>query len=395
MISGLRINKNRVATDCSRKRILYIVNVDWFFISHRLPLAIEAARMGLEVHIATRVTNRRAHLEMHGFKVHALEINRSSVGIISLIADFFRMLRIIWVVRPDLLHLITIKPMLLGGIAARLLNVPSLIIAVSGLGYVFGNSVRSRIIRTLLVPIYRFVFQHNNVTVIFQNQSDKVILGQITGLQDSAGVLINGSGVDLIKYKYSDFKDGPAVVIFAARLLIDKGVVDFVEAAKMLRTGKYMPNCPVRCLIVGEPDPDNPNSISKEELNKWSEEGFVELLGHRADMHQVISDAHIVVLPSYYMEGIPKILIEAAACGRPTITTDHPGCRDAIIPGVTGLIVPIKQPSQIAAAIKAILEEPGSLERMGKAGRKLAEDKYNIIDIANKHGVIYNKTTKS
>jgi len=197
-------------------------------------------------------------------------------------------------------------------------------------------------------------------------------------------ILIPGSGVDLSLYSVIENNLNPLTVIMAARLLSSKGVREFIQASKIVNEN----NKNVRFILVGDIDPFNPESITESVLNQWMSEGIVEIWGYRDDMHNVIPKANIIVLPSYYGEGLPKVLIEAAACGRAVITTDHPGCRDAVTPE-TGVLVPIKDPAALANAIQDLLKNPQKIVQMGKAGRKLAERNYSIEKVCEAHMKIY------
>jgi glycosyltransferase involved in cell wall biosynthesis len=204
--------------------------------------------------------------------------------------------------------------------------------------------------------------------------------------------MIRGSGADLSLYSVMPLPTGVPVVLLAARLLVDKGVREFVQSAQILRW-RGLSVQDARFIIVGRPDPGNPNSVHPDELAQWAEEGMVELWGHRTDMPQVLAAAHVVVLPSYYGEGLPKVLIEAAACGRVVVTTDHPGCRDAIEPGVTGVLVPVRDAVALANALQELLSDPVKCAIMGQAGRELAESAFDESQVVAAHLQIYQELT--
>lgn len=373
-----------------QKKLLWVVNVDWFFASHRLPIAAEALRLGYEVHVATGVTNLRTELERRGFTVHPLKLNRSSTGLLSAWRLFTEIVRIFRAVQPDVVHLVTIKPVLLGGIAARLARVPAVVFAVSGLGFVFvGRGFWARLRRWVVSGLYGLALGHRNRKVIFQNPSDLEIIGQAARLPASAVELIRGSGVDLSQYVVTPLPGGAPLVVLASRMLADKGVREFVEAARLLRSRKWDPLPLPRFALVGQPDPDNPASLTEPELQRWASEGAVEWWGQRSDMPQVFASAHIVALPSYYGEGLPKVLIEAAACGRAVVTTDMPGCRDAIDPGKTGLLVPARDPKALAQVLQRLLEDAPLRRTMGEAGRALAEKAFDVRQVVAAHARIY------
>ena len=374
------------------RKLLFLVNVDWFFLSHRLPVAKAAKRLGFEVHIACGLTNRLFELQKLGFLVHPLTLERSSASPFSALVSFLEIYRLLKVVKPDLVHLVTIKPVLLGGIAARLARVPSCVAAVSGLGFVFvATGFVASLRRSLVARLYRVAMGHRNLKVIFQNVDDKASLIRLTGLADSKTVMIRGSGVDLGQYVVRQPPSSSRIVVFAARLLLDKGVAEFVEAARILQ-GRYCGSTPVvRFVLVGQPDMANPTSVTTAQLKAWVDECVIEHWGHRRDMPAVLSAASIVTLPSYYGEGLPKVLIEAAACGRAVITTDHPGCRDAIKPGVSGVLVPVRDAQALADAIQDLLDHPDKCAAMGRAGRELAERAFDVRQVVAAHLQIYEK----
>ena len=367
------------------RRLLFVINVDWFFLSHRLPIALEALRQGYEVHIATGLTDRLDELQRHGLVVHPLSLDRSSAGLGNAWRTMVQLLQVLRAVRPDVVHLVTIKPVLLGGLAARLAGVPAVVVAVSGLGFVFVARGAKAVVRRWLVGgLYRVALGHRNFRVIFQNPDDRAILSRLTHLPSSKIEMIRGSGVDLTQYVPMPMPPGVTVVLLAARLLVDKGVREFVQAARLLRRHGVS----ARFCLVGSVDPANPASLSDAELTQWADEGVVELWGQRSDMPWVLGAAHVVVLPSY-REGLPKVLLEAAACGRAVVTTDVPGCRDAIIPGETGLLVPARNAAALADALKGLINNPAHYQAMGRAGRALAESAFDVQQVVAAHLRLY------
>lgn len=364
---------------------MFVVNVDWFFLSHRLPIALAAQKQGYRVHIATGLTDKLDELQGHGFVVHPLALDRSGTGLIGILrtlAGFWVLFR---VVRPDIVHLVTIKPVLLGGIAARLARVPAVVAAVSGLGFVFiSHGAKAMFRRWLVGIVYSVALGQRNLKVIFQNIDDKIAIGKLACLQDSKVEIIRGSGVDLAKFIHKPMPLGVPVVILAARMLIDKGVYEFVQAARLVKQHGVL----ARFCLIGTVDPANPASLNDAELAQLANEGIVELWGHRADMLEVLLAAHVVALPSY-REGLPKVLMEAAACGRVVVTTDVPGCRDAIIPDVSGILVPARDAVALAAVIMGLIDSPARCQAMGDAGRALAESAFDVRQVVAKHLCIY------
>ena len=369
------------------RTLMFVVNVDWFFLSHRLPIALEAQRQGYQVHIATGITNRLGELQSHGLTVHGLSLVRGSTGLGNSCRTMAELWTVFKLVRPDVVHLVTIKPVLLGGLMARLAQVPAVVAAVSGLGFVFAaHGARAVVRRWLVGVLYRVALGHHNLKVIFQNIDDRASLAKLAPLPDSKVEMIRGSGVDLAKFRHMPLPPGVPVVLLAARLLADKGVREFVQAARLLKQQGVL----ARFCLVGSVDPANPASLTDAELTQWANEGVLELWGQRSDMPDVLSAAHLVVLPSY-REGLPKVLLEAAACGRAVVTTDVPGCRDAIDPGVTAVLVPVRNAVALAEAIKDLINDPTRCQVMGNAGRALAERAFDVRQVVAAHLHIYQK----
>ena len=369
------------------KKLLFILNVDWFFLSHRLQIALAAQKAGFDVHIATGITDKLGVLQAHGLKVHPLGLVRGGVGLLNAVQTAFDLRHIINHVKPDVVHLVTIKPVLLGGLVARWMRVPALVSAVSGLGYVFtAHGLKARLRQRLVGLVYGWALGHRNQAVIFQNPDDRDTLMAATGLPHSKVEMIRGSGVDLAQYAVVPEVAGVPVVLFPARLLADKGVFEFMAAARLLRAKGLS----ARFVLAGLVDTANPTSVTQEKLDALLEEGVVEHGGYRSDMPQVLASASVVALPSY-REGMPKALLEAAACGRAVVTTDVPGCRDAIEPGVTGLLVPVRDVAGLAYAIEQLLTHPEQRKAMGLAGRRLAEQEFDVHAVVDKHLAIYQR----
>lgn len=367
------------------KKLLFLVNVDWFFLSHRLPIALAALEQGYEVHIATGITDHHAELSSYGFTVHPLPISRGKSSLTTEIAAFTAIVQVFKKLKPDIVHAITIKPVLYGGIAAHFTGIQRIVAAISGLGYVFTNTgIQANIRRWFISTIYRFALSHQKLRVIFQNPDDQTILLNATRLSREQTQIIPGSGINLIQYNNQPLPETVPTIVMASRLLSDKGVNEFIEAADIL----HKKGLDAQFQLAGNIDPDNPASITQATVENWRVKSKVDILGHRSDIAHLFSQAHIVVLPSY-REGFPKVLIEAAACGRAVVTTDVPGCRDAIIPNVTGLLVPPRHAQALADAIEQLLLDPERCAQMGKAGRKLAEEHYSIEQVVQTHLAIY------
>jgi glycosyltransferase involved in cell wall biosynthesis len=373
------------ASKLMAKKVLFVVNAPEFFLSHRLPIALAARDAGFEVHVATADGKAVREIRRHGLAHHTITIARSGQNPLAELRSIISLYRLYRGLKPDLVHLITIKPVLYGGLAARLAGGPGVVAAVSGLGTVFvAQSLAARIRRVLVSWLYRLAFSQQRLAVIFQNPDDRDGLLAIGALNIEQVRMIRGSGVNLANYSFLQEPEGIPVVVMAVRLLRDKGVYEFVEAARILKSR----GVEVVMRLIGAPDPGNPTSVEQVELDNWAAEGVVELPGYRSDIARQYAAANIVCLPSY-REGLPKGLVEAAACGRAVVTTDVPGCRDAIEPGVTGVLVPVKSAVALADRLQALIEAPEQRMLMGKAGRELAERAFSIDRIVNQHLAIY------
>lgn len=369
----------------SMKKILFVVNDSEFFCSHRLPIAIKAKAEGFDVYVASSRGLGVDEIINAGLNHQVIAFSRSGQNPIQELITLWQLFLLFLRIKPDLVHLITIKPILYGGIVARLTRVQSVVAAVSGLGTVFISRSTVSNIRLWLVKIlYKIAFGHQNLVVVFQNQSDRDTFIKAKIIKNRQTNIIRGSGVNLAEYSYSPEPKGVPVVAMAARLLRDKGVFEFVEAAKILKKRRIS----VIMQLIGSPDLGNPTSITELELITWKNEGNIEFLGYRSDISNLYSKANIVCLPSY-REGLPKSLVEAAACGRVVITTDVPGCRDAITEGVTGVLVPVKNAVALAETIEKLVNDDELRRTMGLAGRKLAEEAFDIDIIVRQHLDIY------
>lgn len=382
--------ENLIGSPAVRPKLLFIVNVHWFFLSHRLPIALAAMKAGYEVHVAAAFTGAEQELARHGIHTHELKLNRSSVNPFNMLREFVGMAALIRQLRPDILHLVTIKPVLLGGIAARLLKVRATVFAISGFGTVaIGRSLASRIRWRLVEGLYRTALSARNMKIIVQNSDDREVVTGLLGKEKAGRIaLIEGSGVDIDRFTPdATTENSLPVVVLASRLLVDKGVWEFVQAAARVHEDPRFKG-KARFVLVGSIDADNPSSLTERDVDSIGRARLVEIWGQKDDMADTLRRADIVVLPSY-REGLPKVLLEAAACGKPVITTDAPGCRQAIIPGETGLLVPPKDVKALAYAIGELLVSPERRTLMGQAGRSLAIEKFALDRVVAQHLSIY------
>jgi len=372
-------------------KIIYIVNVDWFFISHRLPIALEALKQGHDVHVFTKDTGKMEYLKSLGIRVCPINLERGSVNPFKSLKLLLDLKEKITSIQPDVVHLVTIKPVLIGGLASILAKVPSIVYAISGLGFIFTNTMlKAKILRLGIIPLYRLALSAKNKTVIVQNLDDLRILRHYVAIPESQTTLIPGSGVDLKQFDFQPLPLTNKIVLMACRLLADKGVYEFHRSVRLLKE-KY-PD--VKFVLVGGIDPDNPTSLTKKELNEWVERGDLEWWGHQRDMSEILSQATIVVLPSY-REGMPKVLLEAQALGRPIVTTDVPGCREAIEDGKTGFLVQVKDEQSLANAIEKLIINDELCLQFSHNARVLAEQKFDIKQVVKTHINIYENLVQS
>lgn len=366
---------------------VFVVNNPAYFISHRLAIGLSLLEQGYKVYVIGPGECPQGLQEL-GFIFQAVSMSRKGKNPFAELNTIFELYRIFKRIKTDVVHLVTIKPYLYGGIAARLAGVPAVVSAVAGLGTLFiENAFKYRFLRAALYPAYRFAFGHKNQTLIFQNADDRSLLLNWLKISANKTVLIRGSGVSLQDYPVvAEQANSEPIVALASRLLKDKGVVEFVEACKILQQRGVK----ARYWLIGSPDQGNSNTVSQAELDTWQADGLIECLGYRTDIAELFAQANIVALPSY-REGLPRVLVEAAACARAVVTTDVPGCRDAIIPDVTGLLVSVRDSQALADALQRLIEQSELRAAMGQAGRQLAEEVFAIEKIVEHHNSVYQK----
>ena len=372
-----------------KKCLLFVVNSPEFFISHRLAIAIAALDCGYEVHLITGPGDA-SPIEKLNIQHHFVSLSRSGKNLIAEWSSFWSIYILMREIKPSLVHLVTIKPVLYGGVAARLASVPGVVAAISGLGSVFiAQNLKFKFLRQFIKVMYKLALGHINSKVIFQNLDDSSLFIKHGLAKPSQVHLIKGSGVLLSNYSFMPESKGAVVISLVSRLLKDKGIKEFIDAVKVLK-GRGVQ---AKFKLIGDIDPGNPSSISKAQLDKWRSENIVEILGYRTDVPKLLAQSNIVVLPSY-REGLPKILLEAAASGCAVVTTDVPGCRDAIKPDLTGLLVPVRDSVALADAIEKLVDDPMLRLQMAKAGRVFVEETFRIEDVIANHMYIYKDLLK-
>jgi glycosyltransferase involved in cell wall biosynthesis len=377
------------------KRVAYVVNHVAFFVSHRLPLAIGARQAGFGVRLFTgragsHEMEKVAQTQLQAAGVKHQRVVFSSAGVNPLV-ELLGFLQLVWLMlryRPDVVHCASPKGVLYGGIAARLCRVRGLVLAISGMGYAYTEGGAHGGARALVRRLYGaaagLAFHHPNVRVIVQNEDDyQSVIGKNLA-QPQCVTLIPGSGVDLSLFQECSPADKGRMVLLPARMLKDKGVEEFVEAARDLKS--VVPGW--RFVLAGAAGYDNPSSIGLEKLQAWKTEGCIEWLGHVSDMTPLFREAAIVCLPSY-REGMPKALLEAAAAGCAVVTTDVTGCREAVEPGITGDLVPVRDSHALAKALLFLINDERRRQAYGSKGRERAWAMFSSASVVGQTLNIY------
>jgi len=353
-------------------RLLFFVTEDWYFCSHRLPLAIAAKKAGFDVAILTRTSKHAEIIRSAGIRLIPSTLERRSLSPFHELRELLRIIKTYRQEQPDIIHQVALKPVLYGSFAALFVRKSRAINALAGLGFVYtSDTIKSRLLRPFITMAFQLLLNRPQSRVILQNPDDSELLVKNHVLNDQHVRLIRGSGVNLEHFSKTPEPKGDICIVLAARMLWDKGIGEFVSAARQLQEQGVA----ARFILVGKCDPDNPAAISEEQLAAWQREGVIEWWGHQDDMATLFSKTHIVCLPSY-REGLPKVLIEAAACGRPIITSDTPGCREVVRPSVNGLLIPLRDAAALAEAMRRLIDNPELRLRMGAQSRQIAEQEF-------------------
>lgn len=374
--------------DILRKpKVLFVVTEDWYFYTHRLTLALLIKEHGYDVLLATKTSSFSDKIRAAGIRIIPLKkMRRSNLNPFGECAAVLELLSIYKNEKPDVVHHVALKPVIYGSLAAKFLKVPAIVNALGGLGAIFSSNKK---FATILQPVLRLLLRYTcngiNCRVILQNSHDLYVLQRKIKIKRNNLTLTPGSGVDLDKYVKTEISGSTPVAILASRMIWDKGVGEFVRVAKRLKSEGFHG----RFVLVGMPDYENPFSISESQLQNWNDEGWVEWWGFRADMPKVIAKAWVVCLPTYYGEGVPKVLLEAMASGRPIITTEMPGCQDLVRLNRNGLLVVPRDEESLLDSLRGLLSDLPLCKRMGKVGRKIVETEYTVGHVSEATLSIY------
>jgi len=368
-----------------RPKLLFFITEDWYFWSHRLPLAQEAKRRGFEVLVMTRINQYGDKICEQGFRVISLNMQRRSTNLLRELYAIIKIAIIYHYENPDIVHQVGMKPVLYGSIAARIIGVRHVVNALAGLGYVFtSHHPKARLLRPIFKNCFRLLLNNHGSRLILQNKDDCELFIQNRLVSKSKIYLIRGSGVDTTVFHPIPENTGVPIVVFVSRMLKDKGVREFVEAARILKSrGVHS-----RFVLVGDTDLHNPASISVKQLTIWKKESYVELWGQRNDIPNVLAKSHIVCLPSY-REGLPKSLLEAASSGRPIVASDTVGCREVVRHGENGFLVPVRSTVELADALQHLIENPELRRKMGLRGREIAVQEFAIEKVVAETMALY------
>lgn len=374
------------------KTLLIVANVDWFVISHRLCIAMEAAGKGWKVYVAAENTGRGHEINRNGVEFIDFRFSRSGTNPISELKTLKKFKDLYRKINPDVVHQVTLKPIIYGSIAAKQVGIKGIVNAVSGLGYTFTDG-RQGIVQKLMLRMMKYGFNRPNVSIIFQNRDDQEVLTKLGAVHSTNKMFrIKGSGVDLNKFDEKKFPDFDVIkIVLPSRMLWDKGVKELCVATDRLKS-KYKNS--VQFILAGMADNDNKAGVSEEYLRVWEDGNYVKWIGYQKDMVAVYENSHIVVLPSY-REGMPKTLIEACSTGRPIVTTDAVGCRECVDEGINGYKVPIGSVIELAEALEKLIISKEDILRMGRAGRLKAEKEFDVKGVIQTHLDIYDDLLNS
>lgn len=349
-------------------RLLFVVSEDWYFVSHRLHLAEAAIAAGYQVALLSRVSSHRPQIEASGVEVIDWSLDRRSRNPVLELYSLWSLYVVLQRFRPEIVHAVALKPVLYCALACRLAGVRAFVSALGGLGFVFSSrKFLAHLLRPALVLAFRWALSGKYSRLILQNPDDMETLLAAKVIASERIRLIRGAGVDTFAFSPQEEASAVPLVVLPARMLWDKGVGEFVDCARYIRQKGLQ----ARFALVGEPDDHNPECVPVAQLEAWVSEGVVEWWGRRSDMPEVLRQAAVVCLPSSYGEGLPKALLEAASCGRPIVTYDVPGCREVVVDGANGFLVPLKDRPALISAIEKLLLDPALRRKMGEVGRAM------------------------
>lgn len=368
-----------------RPRLLFLVSEDWYFVSHRAHLAAAAQAEGFEVLVACRVGRHGQCIEAAGHRLLPITVPRGGSAPWRDMQSVRRLVALYREHQPDIVHHVALKNMLLGTLAANFARVPAVVNALTGFGHLSDvGGVKGKLGRRVVQGLFRCLRSTIPSRLIVQNAEDRDEMIATGAALPHQVALIRGAGVCTATFQPGPIPAGPPIVMLAARMLWSKGIGEFVAAAQSLKAG----GCQARFVLVGRVDAENPLHIPRAQLVQWCDQGAIEWWDQSDKMPEILTQATMVCLPSY-AEGLPKVLLEAAACGKPLVATDVRGCREVCREGVSGLLVPAKESAPLAAAISQLLANSEQRQRMGVASRQIAVEEFASAYIARQTLDVY------
>lgn len=369
----------------SKRKLFIVVNVDWFFLSHRLPIAKAAKKNGYDVTILTQNTGRFDEIKKEGLNVIDVPFKRSGVNILNELKVIYRLKKEFKKSNPEVIHNVALKASIYGSIAGKWAKTGKVINAISGLGFVFSNE-KAGLLKKVLMRMMNFAFKSSRVHFIFQNPDDYRLFQENGFASDSNSIIIKGSGIDLNEFEFCEPpQNDKLVIVLLARMLEDKGIREFKKASDFLKP-EYI--IKIKWILVGPVDKENPSTLTEEELHKMVIPDYFEWHGYQEDVRGFYKRSDIVSLPSY-REGLPKSLIEACAIGRPIVTTDAPGCKECVDDGINGYLVPVGDSKELANKIKLLVDDEYLRIDFGKKSRLKAEEEFSIDNVVEKTLKLY------
>lgn len=368
--------------------LVFIINVDWYFHLHWLDRAQYFKKQGYNIHVVTNFTDKNIKevLLSMGFSCHEFSVKRKSLNLFQEVSSFYKLATLLKEIQPDLIHCITVKPNIYGGVINKWFLEKPIVYSITGLGAVYSStSTKFTLLRRVITFLYRYVSVGSS-RFIFENQDDHKLFTDENILKFRNGHLIKGAGIDISLFSPSLPPQNKSV-LFASRLLKDKGLHKLVEAKEILRNDgiEFTLN------VAGIVDTDVSSAIPIKQIHSWASEGFINWLGNVKEMPDLIKSNDIVCLPTTYGEGVPRILIEAASCQRAIVTTDVVGCREIVSHGVNGLLASPNDAISLANCLRALLESDEICKKYGVQGRKKVEEQFSQELVFEKTQCVYNE----
>jgi glycosyltransferase involved in cell wall biosynthesis len=367
----------------TRRTLIYLLTEDWFFASHFQNRALAAQKAGWRVILVARESDAAKTIRAAGIEVIPVNFSRRRLNPFAELLFILNLAKLYRRIKPDLVHHIALKPIVIGGLAARLAGVKAIVNAPVGLGFVFSSGkLLAKILKPVVSLGLRLTLTPRGAKVIFENPDDLAALSKAGLVRRDAAVLIRGAGVDIEQFAPTPEPPPPIKIILIARMIREKGIADFAAAARILHGQAEF-------ILVGAPDPGNHDSLTEAELLAWQAEGQITWLGPQRDIAALLAGAHIACQPSTYREGLPKSALEAMAAGKPLVATDIPGCREAVVDGETGFLVPPRNPAKLAEALQKLINEPDLRQQFGAAGRQRVLKNFSDAIICEQTLLVY------